>query len=452
MTRLFGTNGIRGIVGPDMNADLALKVGRAIGTSFGGGTVALGRDTRLSGPMLARAAASGLMSAGCDVIDLGVVPTPSEQFFLAKSGHLKGGVVITASHNPREFNGIKALDARGMEMRREDEEAIESIFFDAAFRVAAWSEVGSIRTDDNANQRYLEAILAKVDAAAIRKSAFTVVIDPGNGAGCVVTPYLLRSLGCRVISLNGQPDGAFPGRMPEPIPDHLGDLMRVVSEVHADLGIAHDGDADRAIFVDDKGSFVYGDKSLALLAKAAIQGRGGTVVTPVSTSSLIDDVMREAGGRVVRTRVGSPIVARTMFETGAAFGGEENGGVIFPDHQFCRDGAMSAAKMLELLAHEGKRLSSLVAALPQYHLKKANVSVPVENRDAVLASLVDLTKGRTVDTTDGVKIVEGDGAVLVRPSGTEPIFRVYAEGRSPERADALAAEGVELIQKALRRR
>jgi len=449
MTRLFGTNGIRGVVGPDMNADLALKVGRAIGTSFEGGPVALGRDTRLSGPMLARAAASGLMSAGCDVVDLGVVPTPSAQYFLAKSGHLKGGVVVTASHNPREFNGLKALDARGMEASREDEEAIESIFFDSRFRVAAWSEVGSIRSDDTANHRYLEAILAKVDVASIRKSAFTVVVDPGNGAGCVVTPYLLRSLGCRVISLNAQPDGAFPGRMPEPIPDHLGDLMRVVSEVHADLGIAHDGDADRAIFVDDKGSFVYGDKSLALLAKAAIQGRGGTVVTPVSTSSLIDDVMRAAGGRVVRTRVGSPIVARTMFETGAAFGGEENGGVIFPDHQFCRDGAMSGAKMLEILAHEGKRLSALVAALPQYHLKKANVSVPVERRDAVLASLVELTKGRKVDTTDGVKIVEADGAVLVRPSGTEPIFRVYAEGRTPERADALAAEGVDLIKKAL---
>ena len=452
MTRLFGTNGIRGIVGPEMNADLALKMGRAIGTSFGGGTVALGRDTRLSGPMLARAAASGLMSAGCDVIDLGVVPTPCEQFFLAKSGHLKGGVVVTASHNPREFNGIKALDARGMEMRREDEETIESIFFDGTFHVAAWSEVGSIRSDDAANHQYLEAILAKVDVAAIRKSAFTVIVDPGNGAGCVVTPYLLRSLGCRVISLNGQPDGAFPGRMPEPIPDHLGDLMRVVSEVHADLGIAHDGDADRAIFVDDKGSFVYGDRSLALLAKAAIQGRGGTVVTPVSTSSLIDDVVRAAGGRVVRTRVGSPIVARTMFETGAAFGGEENGGVIFPDHQFCRDGAMSAAKMLELLAHEGKRLSSLTAALPQYHLKKTNVPVPVERRDAVLSSLVELTKGRKVDTTDGVKIVEPDGAVLVRPSGTEPIFRVYAEGRTPERAEALAREGADLIEKALGRR
>src|SRR5438094_162711 len=317
MTRLFGTNGIRGVVGPDMNADLALKVGRAIGTSFEGGPVALGRDTRLSGPMLARAVASGLMSAGCDGVDLGVVPTPAAQYFLAKSGHLKGGVVVTASHNPREFNGLK-------------------------------------------------------------------------------------------------PHGA--------------------------------------IFGEARGAFVYGDKSLALLAKAAIQGRGGTVVTPVSTSSLIDVVVRAAGGRVVRTRVGSPIVARTMFETGAAFGGEENGGVIFPDHQFCRDGAMSAAKMLELLAHEGKRLSALVAALPQYHLKKANVSVPVERRDAVLASLVELTRGRKVDTTDGVKIVEADGAVLVRPSGTEPIFRVYAEGRTPERAVALAAEGVDLVKKALGRR
>src|SRR2546430_7932211 len=314
MTRLCGTNGIRGVVGPDMNADLALKVGRAIGTAFGGGPVALGRDTRLSGPMLARAAASGLMSAGCDVVDLGVVPTPAAQYFLAKSGHLKGGFVVTASQNPRESNGLKALDARGMEGSREGEEAIESIFFDGRFRVAAWSEVGSIRSDDTANHRYLEAILAKVDVASIRKSAFTVIVDPGNGAGCVVSPYLLRSLGCRVISLNGQPDGAFPGRMPEPVPDHLGDLMRLVSGGHADLGIAHDGDADRAIFVDDKASFVYGDKSLALLAKAAIQGRGGTVLTPGGTPSLLGDVVRAAGGGAVLARARLPVVPRPQFE------------------------------------------------------------------------------------------------------------------------------------------
>jgi len=452
VTRLFGTNGIRGIVGEDMTADLAVKVGRAIGTSFGGGPVALARDPRLSGPMLARAAASGLMSSGCDVVDLGVVPTPCAQYYVAKSGSLKGALVVTASHNPREYNGLKAIDARGMEMRREDEEAIERILFEERYRVADWSDVGSIRTDESAGHRYLNGIRSKVDVAAIRKRALTVVVDPGNGAGCVTTPYLLRSLGCRVLSLNGQPDGTFPGRMPEPIPEHLGHLMQLVSATHADLGVAHDGDADRAIFIDDSGAFVYGDKSLALLARAAIESKGGAVVTPVSTSSLIDDVVQAAGGTVVRTRVGSPIVARTMFETGAAFGGEENGGVIFPDHQFCRDGAMATAKILEIIAHEGKPLSTLVAALPQYHIRKANVPVAVEKRDAVLKALVGLVKNRDVDTMDGVKIREADGAVLVRPSGTEAIFRVYAEARTPERAEALAAEGVELIKKASRGR
>ncbi len=450
MTRLFGTNGIRGVVGRDMTADLAVRVGRAMGTFFDDGTVALARDTRLSGPMLARAVASGLMSAGCSVIDLGVVPTPGAQYYVAKSGHLKGAVVVTASHNPREFNGLKAIDAQGMEMRREDEEAIETIYFEEKYRVVDWSRVGSARSDDSANERYLAGVLAHVDVDAIRRRAFTVVADPGNGAGCVTTPYLLRSLGCRVVTINAQADGAFPGRLPEPVADHLGDLLRVMSEGHADLGVAHDGDADRAVFVDDKGNFLVGDKSLALLARHAIDGRGGTVVTPVSTSSIIEDVVRAAGGRVVRTKVGSPIVARTMFETGAAFGGEENGGVIFPEHQFCRDGAMTVAKMLELLAKAGAPLSELAASLPQYHIRKANVPVPVDQREAVLARLVALTQGRRIDTTDGVRILESDGAVLVRPSGTEPIFRVYAEGRTAERAEALVSEGARLITTALR--
>lgn len=449
MTRLFGTNGIRGVVGEGMTADLAVSIGRAIGTFFDGAPVALARDTRLSGPMLARAAASGLMSAGSDVIDLGIVPTPCAQYFVAKSGRAKGAVIVTASHNPREFNGLKAIDGRGMEMSREDEEAIEAIYFEGRFKIAPWSDVGSIRTDDTSIPSYSEAILSKVDADTIRKRSPMVVLDPGNGAGCVVTPYLLRALGCRVLTLNAQPDGAFPGRMPEPTPDHLGDLMRLVTEVRADVGIAHDGDADRATFVDDTGAFVVGDKSLALLAGAAVSDRGGIVVTPVSTSSLIDDVVRPSGAKVIRTRVGSPIVGRTMFESGAVFGGEENGGVIFPDHQLCRDGAMTAAKMLELVARAGKPLSALLATLPQYHITKGKVEVPVEKREAVLSGIVKLAKGRKVDTTDGVKILESEGSVLVRPSGTEPIFRVYAEAKTSARAEALLAEGIGMIRKAL---
>ncbi len=450
MTRLFGTNGIRGVVGKDMTADLAVRVGRAVGTFFEGGLVALARDTRLSGPMLSRAVAAGLMAAGCDVIDLGVLPTPAAQYYVHERGDLRGGVVITASHNPREFNGIKAIDALGMEMRREDEERIEALYFEDRSRSVDWSAVGSLRQDATAADRYLDGILAKVDAEAIRKRAFTVVADPGNGAGCVTTPFLLRALGCRVLTLNGQPDGAFPGRPPEPTEDHLGDLKRLVPEAHADLGVAHDGDADRAIFLDERGAFLYGDRSLALLARAALRKRAGVVVTPVSTSSLLDDVVREAGGTVLRTKVGSPIVARAMFESGAAFGGEENGGVIFPEHQFCRDGAMALAKMLELLAHEAKPLSALVAALPAYSLRKASVEVPLERREEVLRALVALVADRTVDTIDGVKIHEPDGWVLVRPSGTEPVFRVYAEARTPARAEALASEGVELVRRALR--
>ena len=449
MTRLFGTNGIRGIVGQDMTADLAVRVGRALGSHWGVGTVALARDTRLSGPMLSQAVAAGLMASGLEVLDLGACPTPCAQYYVHTSKGLKGGVVITASHNPREFNGIKALDALGMEMSREEEEAVEARYFEERFEVAAWDGVGSLRFEGGAIDRYLEAIRSRVDLDEIRRRAFTVVADPGNGAGCLTTPYLLRSLGCRVVTIHGQPDGAFPGRLPEPTIDHLGDLVRMVRELHADLGVAHDGDADRAIFIDETGAFLYGDRSLGLLAQGEVRRTPGLVVTPVSTSSLLDDVVTEAGGHVLRTRVGSPIVARAMLEHGAVFGGEENGGVIFPEHQFCRDGGMALAKILELMAHEGRPLSALNAALPTYSNEKASVEVPAERRDAVLAKLLALVKGQEVETIDGVKIHSKDGWVLIRPSGTEPLFRIYAESRAADGAKRLAHKGEALVRKAL---
>lgn len=449
MTRLFGTNGIRGVIGQDMNADLAVRVGQAIGTFFDGGTVSLARDTRLSGPMLSRAVAAGLMAAGSEVVDLGVVPTPAAQYHVHASGSFKGGVVITASHNPREFNGIKAIDAHGMEMDREDEEAIESLYFEERSRAVDWAHVGTLRSDPSAAHRYIQAILSQVDAEAIRTRKFTVVADPGSGAGSVTTPFLLRELGCRVITLNAQPDGAFPGRLPEPTREHLGDLLRTVPAAHADLGVAHDGDADRAIFVDEAGTFLFGDRSLALLARGELRSRGGLVVTPVSTSDVLEDVVREAGGTLRRTRVGSPIVAREMFQNGAVYGGEENGGIIFPAHQFCRDGGMALAKMLDLLAHEGKSLSAVDASLPRYAQHKEGLEVPIARREAVLQALVRLSAGHEVDTLDGVKVRVPDGWFLVRPSGTEPLFRVYAEAKTPDRAKALAAEGLGLIRKAM---
>ena len=446
--RLFGTNGIRGVVGQDMTVDLALRVGKATGSSLGPGPVALGRDPRTSGPMFRDAVVAGLLATGHDVVDAGMLPTPALQYFV-RTGRFAGGVVVTASHNPAEFNGIKVVDAKGMEISRSEEEVIEARYFEERFSLADWKAVGHVRQDHDAIRTYLDGIVAGVDAAAIRARKLRVVVDCGNGASCVTSPVLLSRLGCEVVSLNGHPDGGFPGRPPEPVRENLSTLLKLVRESKADLGVAHDGDADRAIFADERGEFVFGDRTLALVAGEIVRGKGGTVVTPVSSSQCLEDVVRAAGGTVTYTRVGAPLVARAMYESGATFGGEENGGMIFPEHQFCRDGAMALAKVLEIVTRAGKPMSALLAELPAYSLHKTSVHYPPAERDAILARLKGLAKGLRVNDIDGVKVHYDDGWVLVRPSGTEPIFRIFAEAKTDARAKALAAEGEALLRRAM---
>ena len=448
MPQLFGTNGIRGVVGKDMTVDLALRVGKAVGSFVSPGPVAVGRDTRTSGPMLRDAVVAGLLATGHDVVDAGVLPTPALQYFV-HTGRFSGGVVITASHNPAEFNGIKVVDGLGMEVSRLEEEAIEGRYFREEFALAEWKAVGRLREDAAANGRYLEGILSRVDVGTIRGARFRVVVDCANGPSCGTSPALASRLGCDVVSLNGDPDGSFPGRPPEPVRENLGALLRQVRETGAHLGVAHDGDADRAIFVDERGEFVFGDRILALLAREAVSKKGGIVVTPVSSSSCVEDVVRAAGGSVRYTKVGAPIVARAMYESGAVFGGEENGGMIFPEHQFCRDGAMTLAKVLEILARAGRPLSQLLAELPAYSLHKTSVRYKPAERDAILGRLKAAASGLRVEDIDGVKVHFDDGWVLVRPSGTEPIFRIFAEARTEERAKALAGEGEALLRRAM---
>ncbi len=446
--RLFGTNGVRGVVGADMTVDLALKVGKATGSFLAEGPVAVGRDTRTSGPMLRDAAVAGLLATGHDVVDAGVLPTPALQY-LVHTGSFSGGVIVTASHNPAEFNGIKVVDRRGMEISRPEEEEIEARYFHEDFALAPWDGVGHVREDAGAARAYVDAVAAAVDAEAIRGRRFRVVVDCANGASCGTSPALLSRLGCDVVSLNGHPDGRFPGRPPEPVKANLGALMRQVRESGADLGVAHDGDADRAVFVDDRGEFAVGDRTLALAAREEVSPRGGVVVTPVSTSQVLEDVVRAAGGSVRYTRVGAPLVARAMYEAGAVFGGEENGGMIFPAHQFCRDGAMTLAKVLGILVRRGKPLSALLGEIPAYSNVKTSVPYPPPKRDAILARLKALAAGLRVEDIDGVKVRYDDGWVLVRPSGTEPIFRVFAEARTEARAAALAGEGEALLRRAI---
>ena len=450
--RLFGTNGIREVVGERLTAPFLTRVAGAIAGRVPPGTpLVVGRDGRTSSPAFTEILRSTLVLAGHRVIDVGLLPTPAVQFLVPRlSAQL--GVIITASHNPPEFNGLKVIAADGLEVTRDFEEAIEADVERDVTPSVPFSRIGEVLVDASGADRYLDAIVARVDAERVRARKFTVVLDCGNGASVVTSPRLLRRLGCRVITLNGQIDGTFPGHLSEPTPGNLADLALTVPAIGADLGIAHDGDADRAVFVDASGRYVPGEETLTLLARDEVEkARGGVVVTPVSGSQAVEDAVRPLGGSVVYTRIGSPAVTREMQEQRAVFGGEENGGLIFPAHQLARDGAMTAAAVLDLLARRGTDLARVLAELPRYVLVKEKVACPVELRQNVLER-VTATLARDsekVVTLDGVKAYRNGGWVLLRPSGTEPVFRIFAESKEAETARELAATGVGLVRKAL---
>lgn len=419
-----------------MDPEFAMRLGLAIGT-FMKGQVMIGTDARTSKDMLKSACASGIMATGCDVLDCGIVPTPTLQYAV-RLNKMAGGVMITASHNPPEFNGIKCIDPDGTEMSRANEERIETLFHRREFARAGWDGIGKTRRYTTAVEEYVDAIVALVDAEAIRKADLRVAVDCSNGAASLVTPKLLERLGVRYVTLNADPNGAFPGHNSEPTPENTKDIVELVRAGGFDFGFVHDGDADRTIFVDDKGRYMYGDRSLALVAHyACLEGGGGLVVTSVGSSMCVEDAAKLAGGQVEYTMVGSPIVARVMMEKGAVFGGEENGGLIFPELQYCRDGAMSAAKVLEIVARHGK-LSGLLDRIPSYAQYKTKTPCPDEKKQDVMRKLAAHAKGDRIDTTDGVKVFSGRSWVLVRPSGTEPIFRVFSEAQTPGAAEELA--------------
>ncbi|MEM0503395.1 MAG: phosphoglucosamine mutase [Archaeoglobaceae archaeon] len=435
---LFGTNGVRGIANEELTAEMALDLGRVIAT-LKPGKVAVACDTRISSQMLKSAVLAGIMSAGSDAIDLGIAPTPALQFY-AKKNRIPG-VVVTASHNPREYNGIKFVQENGAEFFREMDEESERVYVSKKFRIAKWSEVGKLLTDD-CIENYVSAIVENVDL----KRKYRVVVDCGNGASYLTSPEILRRLDCEVYSINAYPDGRFPARNPEPVERELELLKRAVVDFNADLGVAHDGDADRAVFVNEKGEFVSEDAMLALMAKYYVEkNRGGIVVTPVSSSRCVEDVVKEAGGEIVYTAVGSPVVAKVMIEKKAIFGGEGNGGFIFPEHLLARDGGMSIAKVLQLLDETGKKLSELIAEIPRYHMIKGKVAC--RNKEKLLSMLRE--EFPDANHVDGARIDFEDGWLLIRPSGTEPIARIYAEGKTKQRAEELYNEGLRILKKAL---
>lgn len=448
LTKMFGTNGVRGVINKELTVELALNLGRATGTVLGTGLIAMARDSRMGGEMFTQAVISGLTSTGCSVVNLGPAPTPTLQYMIPRLGCV-GGVMITASHNPPHFNGIKVIGSNGIEATREIESEIEAVYNSRQFKAADWDKIGRVTHYDSAIDDYLEGIKSLVDINKIRERNLRVVVDGANSVGSIGTPRLLRELGCSVVSLNCQLDGSFPGRNPEPIPENLHDLAAAVTATGADLGIAHDGDADRAAFVDENGRVLWGDQSFALLASRILaRKKGSTLVTPVSSGRLIEDVAKKAGAKIDWTEVGSVVVSHRIEEIGAELGGEENGGVFYPAHQPVRDGAMTAAQIIEMIASEGKSLSQLVSELPTYFNTKVKVPVSQEKKEPILEALLNLTKDMDRITIDGVKIIRDDGWILIRPSGTEPLYRCFSEGKTQETSDHLNEEGVELIKRA----
>jgi len=440
MKRLFGTNGVRGIINESMTSDMALALGKAIGSYFQGNII-IATDTRTSNEMLKSAVLSGLISTGCNVFDAKIAPSPTLQYYV-KNSDADAGVIITASHNPPEFNGIKVVDADGSELAREKEKKIEEIYFNEKFKKAGWNEIGKV-FDIDILDFYIEGILSLVEPEKIREKELKIVVDCGNGAGCYTMPYLLSQV-ANVITLNAQPDGNFPGRNPEPSIDNVKDLMKTVKVSEADLGVAYDGDADRAIFVDENGNFIYGDKTLALIAGYKVEERKGIVVTPVSTSSCVEDYVKSKGGKILYTKVGAPIVARKMIEVSAIFGGEENGGLIFPEHQYCRDGGMASISVVEMIAKKERKISELIKEIPSYGMFKTKVKCAESVK--IMERLKKEISGNKFDYTDGIKVYFEEGWVLIRPSGTEPIIRIYAESSDEEKAKEIAEKYKRIIK------
>jgi phosphomannomutase / phosphoglucomutase len=434
--KLFGTNGIRGLVNVELTPEMAVKVGACIGTFFGKNKkVLLGYDARTSGPMFAKAVISGINAAGCNVYFAGMASTPAIQF-ATKNHKMDGGIIISASHNPPEYNGIKVIWSDGIETSHEQETEIEDIYFDNKIVYAPWDKLGAKRELPEINDEYKDAVKKHVNAEKIATKHFHVVVDAANSVGGIALPPLLREIGCKVTTINANIDGTFPGRLPEPRPESLGDLSATVKAIGADMGVAFDGDADRSIFTDANGTIYWGDKTFAVVIKQYLLKKpGAKIVTPVSSSTLIKDTVETYKGKLIWTKVGSVTVSQTMKAENADLGGEENGGIFYRPHQAVRDGAMTTVLLLNIMADTGKSLAQLVAEQPQYFIEKGKIECPDDKKAILQQKIYEQVKGENVSTIDGVKIWFSDAsAILIRPSGTEPVFRLYAEAKNQQKA------------------
>jgi len=435
MKRLFGTDGVRGIIGVEITPVFVAKLATAIGAFFGPGSrILIGMDARAGNSAIKGIVEGSLPMSGVRVYDAGLTPTPALQYAV-KEGGFDGGIAITASHNPPEYTGIKVIGPHGIEIDRDDERAIEEIFWEERFRVTNWRDyLGHSIKYPNVNETYVNAVVSHVDSDVVSKREFKVLVDPANNVGALTTPVILKKIGAKPVVINGNLD-TQPARHPEPTPESLAETARATASLNCDLGVGHDGDADRAIFIDEQGRVHWGDRSATLLAKYLFTHRGerGRVYTGVSSSTIVEDVLKPLGIDVVWLKVGSVDIAHAMRKSGDALCGfEENGGFMYPPHQYVRDGGLTTALFLELMARERKKPSELFDELPRYHVVKVKYRMERETALSVIERVKEEFRGERMITIDGVKVISRDYWVLVRPSGTEPVLRVMLEAKTEE--------------------
>lgn len=444
---MVSVSGFRGRVGAPLVPELVGGIAAAFGAFMRhcgeGRTILVARDSRTSGPMFAQATVAGLMSVGCKVVDLGVVPTPTLMLAVERADAI-GGICVTASHNPAEWNALKFAGPEGMFLNQDRMSEFLAFLRDADPARASWDALQGIETDDSSVASHLAALLelSVLDVPTIRARGLKVTLDCVHGASGPMMLELLAELGCSVTSIGTEPDGLFP-RDPEPTAANLSDLATLVRESGSDVGLAVDPDGDRLSLVDETGGAIGEDYTLAFASAAVLERASGTVVTNLSTSQVVEDVATRAGATFVRAPVGEINVATRMKELGAVIGGEGNGGVILPALHLTRDAPVAAALVLQHLVDGGVTLCEAVEAIPSYDIVKAKVSFPRERLEAAYTALKEASGGADIDLSDGLWLrwATEHRWMHVRPSGTEPVVRVIAEAPSGQEAMEMVEQG-----------
>lgn len=452
--KLFGTTGIRGVANEFLTPEFSAKISCIFGNYIKKREnkdkvkILIGRDTRTSSDMLKYGAISGLLSAGCDIYDTGIIPTPGLQYAIRKL-KFDGGIMITGSHIPPERNGMKFFLSDSNEVYGEIEKEIEDAYFSEKFERAKWNEIGEVKSI-NAGEVY-EEMLLKEGIKVEKEKALKIVVDTVHGAQSEIVPRVLRKLNHKVITLNAQMDGFFPGRYPEPEKKNLEILINTVKNLNADIGIAFDCDGDRSIFIDDKGNYIMGDVIGAILADKYVK-EGDVVVTTVSTSSIIDYVVEKKKGIVERTRVGAADVVGKIIEKNAIFGFEENGGSIFPDLNLGREGGLTVVKILKILYERNEKFSDVIEKYPKFYQIKDKFPCEDNLKNKLTEKIKEIFEKQKdlikTDETDGIKGIFENGWILFRPSWTEPIYRIFVEGKTEEQAKKLYEIGMNIVKEA----